>query len=146
MLPPAHAAISGVISIAVWYYFKSAECAVISFIAGVFIDLDHLIDFYTNHRFTLKVKRIYCVCARMRLKRLYLGLHSYEIVILLWAAIYIFALSNYWKALAIGVTQHIISDQIANPLNNLGYFFTYRILKGFKRERLINELKEPSRG
>jgi dolichol kinase len=135
--PSAHAAVSGIISIYLWIHFRSFTCAVVSFLAGVLIDLDHLIDFYTNHRFTLSIKRIYCACLRLRCKRLYIVLHSYELIALLWVAIYAFSLSDIWKAAAIGFTQHIIFDQITNPMTPYGYFITYRILNRFNRDIII---------
>ena len=147
MRPIAHVVASGIISAFVWVYFRSFGCAVISFAAGVFIDLDHLIDFYTQHKFTLKFKRIYCACRRIRFKRLYLLLHSYELIAILWLAIWLFSLSNAWKALAIGMTQHLAFDQITNPINTFGYFLTYRIFKGFKREFIIhNNLNTEAKG
>jgi hypothetical protein len=137
MMPVTHAVTSGVISVFVGLYFKSPGCAVVSFITGVFIDLDHLFDYYTSHRFTLSLKRIYCACVRIRFKRLFILLHSYELIAVLWIAIYVFSLSNMWKAAAIGLTQHIILDQITNPISAFGYFLTYRILNRFGRDRIV---------
>lgn len=130
---------SGIISIFVWIHFKSAGCALASFLAGVVIDLDHLFDYYSNKKFTFSIKRIYYACLKMDLERIYILLHSYEVIALLWIAIYAFSLSNVWKAAAAGFTQHIIFDQITNPLNAFGYFLTYRALKRFKKIYLIQE-------
>lgn len=128
---------SGVISTFVWIHFRSFGCAALSFVSGVFIDLDHLLEYFTHYKFTFSLKRIYCACARSRFKRLYLVIHSYELVILLWIAIYAFGLSNAWKAVAIGMTQHIIFDQLTNPLRRYGYFMTYRIAQGFRKEKIV---------
>ena len=73
----------------------------------------------------------------MELKKLYLILHSYEIVIIFWAAIYIFSLGKLWQAIALGLTQHIVLDQLTNPMRPFGYFFTYRFLKRFKKEKVL---------
>lgn len=137
MRPLAHVVTSSVISIYVWIHFRSFVCALISFLAGVLIDLDHLIDFYANNRFTFSIKRIYCACIRIRFRKIYILLHSYEMLIILWLAIYFFSLSNIWKALAIGLTQHIIFDQLTNPISRYGYFLTFRIAKGFKKEIVL---------
>lgn len=139
MSPVAHVIASGAISVFVWWHLKSAACAVTSFAAGVLIDLDHLIDYYANFRFTLSIRKIYLRCLGMRLKRLYVLLHSYELVIALWAAIYAFRLSDIWKGIAIGFTQHLLFDQITNPLNTFGYFLTYRIVKGFRKEHILHK-------
>jgi len=137
MLPLGHAVASGFISIFVWVHFKSIGLAAISFASGILIDLDHFIDYYSNHAFTVNVKRMYDNCVNIRFKKLYLLLHSYEIIALLWIAIYVFSLPNVWKAIAIGFTQHLLFDQITNPINKLGYFLTFRVLKGFNKELII---------
>ena len=138
MLPRGHVIASGIISICVWAYFKSIGCAVISFASGVLLDADHLIDYYANHGFTLNPKDVYDACLEMKLNHLYVVLHSYEFLALLWGAIFVFGLSNLWKAFAIGYTQHILLDQITNPIRPLGYFITYRIAKGFKKELILH--------
>lgn len=141
MKPVGHVAISSIISLFVWASFRSWPCALASFLAGVFIDLDHLIDYYSCHAFTVKAKDVYDACAEMSMKKLYLFLHSYEIMFLMWAAIYIFSLPDIWKAAAIGMTQHLILDQVTNPITIPGYFLTYRMLNGFKKEAMLRQTK-----
>lgn len=121
--------------------FKSFGCAVLSFIAGVVIDADHFLDFFLNHPFTLKFSRIYDAFEKQDLSRLYLVLHSYEILVILWLSIYAFSMSASWIALAIGLTQHIIFDIFTNPIRVNGYFFTYRLCKGFKKEMIFSNTK-----
>jgi len=135
--PISHIISSGIIGAGVGAYYGSFECALISFIAGVAIDLDHFIDYYANHPFTLKLTRIYKILYDRNLPRLYLILHSYEIIIFLWFCIYLFSMGPLWKAAAIGLTQHLIFDSFTNPLRWPGYFFTYRLLKGFKKNLLF---------
>jgi len=122
-------------------YFRSAACGFISFLAGFVIDADHLIDYYCVHRFTLNLRKIYYTCLHMRLERMYLLLHSYELAAVFWIVIYYFSLSNVWKAAAIGMTQHIALDALTNPLSGLGYFIIYRMSKGFKIRLLMKGLK-----
>lgn len=137
--PLAHFAVSAVISFAVYSYFRSITCGLVSLICGTFIDLDHLIDYCVSHKFTTDIKSIYRACAETNLKKLYLILHSYELVAILWAAIYIFSLPDIYKAAAIGLTQHIILDQLTNPVKIPGYLITYRIIKNFDTDSLIKK-------
>jgi hypothetical protein len=118
-------------------YFKSFECAIASFISGIAIDIDHLIDYYSGHGFSLDFIEIYRTCLDMRLKKFYLILHSYEILILLWMAIIILDLSIVWRAVAIGLTQHVLLDNITNPIRGLSYFMTYRAAKRFDSALLL---------
>lgn len=73
----------------------------------------------------------------MNFRKVYLIFHSYELIAMLWIAIYAFSLSGVWAAMAIGITQHLAFDQILNPVNTFTYFLTYRILRSFKKESLL---------
>ena len=137
MLPLGHVIASCIISSLVWIFFKSFACAAVSFASGILIDKDHLIDYYISHGFTLKARAVYDSCLHMRLKRLYLIFHSYELIAIFWAAIYVFSLSNIWKAAAIGFTQHLIIDQFTNPIKRPGYLLAYRIVNGFKTDSIV---------
>jgi hypothetical protein len=119
--------------------FKSAKCAVVSFASGVLIDIDHLFDYYSNHGFTLQLKKMYDTFVAVNLRRIYIFLHSGELVIILWVLIYVFSLSNCWKAFAIGLTQHLILDQITNPISAFGYFLIYRAMRGFKKKHIMRD-------
>lgn len=77
----------------------------------------------------------------MNIKKLYILLHSYEFIALLWVLIYTLSLSIAWKAAAIGFTQHLILDQLTNPVNTYGYFLTYRIVNRFDTNKIINQEK-----
>jgi hypothetical protein len=129
--PIPHVAASCVIGAAVGVYFGSLKCALVSLAAGVLIDLDHLWDYYATHPVTADIKKIYDACAEVNLNKLYFFLHSYELVILMWCAIYVFSMSNAWKAAAIGLTQHLLFDQLTNPVKPMAYFLTYRIFNRF---------------
>ena len=141
MKPLPHIIASGMISALSAVYFRSAKYVVISFLAGVLIDGDHVIDYWLNNRPTLNIKKIYKCCLRIDLPKLYLGLHSYELVMLLWISIYLFSLSFFWQAIALGITQHIILDQLTNSISILAYFFTYRFMNGFKKEQILRQGK-----
>ncbi|OGW85460.1 MAG: hypothetical protein A2987_02730 [Omnitrophica bacterium RIFCSPLOWO2_01_FULL_45_10] len=139
MKPLAHVGVSGLVSILVGAYFKSFGCAILSFVAGVFVDLDHVLDYYLNHGFTLQASKIYYACLEFNLKRIYILLHSYEVIILFWVWLFLRGQGNLYTAIAIGMTQHVVFDQLTNPLDGLGYFLTYRIIKGFDKNLLIKE-------
>jgi len=119
-------------------YFRSAAAAFTCFLGGVLIDADHLFDYYANNGFTLKARNIYdACCGATGLKKLYLILHSYELLTIFWMVICVMSLGDLWIALAIGMTQHIVVDTMTNPLNPFGYMLTYRIKKGFKKEYIL---------
>ncbi len=108
-----------------------------SILAGVLIDLDHLIDYYVNHKFTLNLSAVYDACVNVDLRTLHFPLHSYELAVLAWVFISAFCLGSLWVSAAAGFTQHIIADQISNPVEVFGYFFLYRLVHGFRTERIM---------
>lgn len=83
------------------------------------------------------MRAVYRACVDIHFNKLHIFLHSYELLAIFWAVIYLFSLSNVWKSIAIGVTQHIIIDQFTNPIYKRGYFLTYRAFKGFRKDALI---------
>lgn len=108
-----------------------------SFVAGILIDIDHVLDYYIQKGITLKIKNIYLWHIKTKYKFLFLYLHSLELLAMLWAGIFLFKLGIFWVALAVGVTQHIILDIFFNPINSYAYFLSYRIIKGFKKEYIL---------
>ena len=112
---------------------------IILFLTGVLIDLDHLVDYCLARGLTLKLRTIYAACADLSLPKLYIFLHSYELLLLFWLAIYAFSLDKLWVAAAIGLTQHVIFDQITNPVNGLGYFLSYRFARNFDMDLIVNK-------
>lgn len=137
MTPLPHIVASGIISILSITYFKSIGYAAISFLAGVLIDCDHIVDYYLNYAFTFDLRKIYKSCQAMEMKKIYLAFHSYELAAFLWLAIYIFSLSKFWQAIALGLTQHILLDQVSNPVRAFGYFFAHRAANAFKAAKVL---------
>lgn len=141
--PHKHIAASLVIGTAVGLYFRSLICGAASFFAGVLMDIDHVFDGFLNYGPNLSLVKLYKYCEEVRFKWLTLVFHSYEVIILFWILIFAFSLGKIWVAIAIGATQHLIFDQITNAsiynINSNIYFFTIRLLNGFKRERFYNK-------
>lgn len=136
-----HLISSGVISSVVYLVTNSPVNAVTSFAAGVFIDLDHLFDYYANFGFTYRLKEIYRALADVKLKKVYLFLHSIELLIVFWVFIFLIPLKSIYLAVAIGMTQHVFFDFLYNPVIPRGYFLFYRINKNFMREFIIDQSK-----
>jgi len=119
-------------------------CGIAAFLTGVFLDIDHLIDCYINHGPHFDLKNFYSYCREIRFERLTLIFHSYELIALFWLSIFIFSLGDIYKAMAIGMTQHLIFDQLANMslgrMKNGGYFLTFRLKNRFRKEGIIKKL------
>ena len=113
-------------------------------LSGIFIDLDHLIDFliFSKERFLLRDLLKWC---ETDWERSIFPFHS-------WEAYLIFALFTYYLphpaqfGLLLGCGLHLLLDQIGNryflkhdSIRPLFYFITYRALKGFRKEGMLEE-------
>ena len=125
MKPPGHAAISLGIGGVLWAITKPPYAMVAGFLAGVMIDLDHLVEYY---RWFVKEDN----------SRVYYFLHSYELAIPAFLGGYL----SGWDPVVLGVScaflGHVLTDQLFNPVVPLGYFFTYRAMKGFRRREIVD--------
>lgn len=131
-------AVSLVISSGVLYFFNSWIAAIASFLAGVFIDLDHLLDYYLSFGVNFNVKKFYLSSSKGQFKKLFILLHSYEVIAILWIVIYTMDLGIIWKAIAIGFTQHLLFDLLVNSqrrIDKIGYSLLYRIKNKFIYEK-----------
>jgi hypothetical protein len=76
-------------------------------------------------------------------KRLTLIFHSYELIAVLWGAIFLFSLGDIWKAVAAGATIHLVLDHARNlSCGKMGiwtYFLVYRIMHRFETERIVKK-------
>ncbi|MBI3991126.1 MAG: hypothetical protein HY350_03145 [Candidatus Omnitrophica bacterium] len=122
----------------VYLFFKSSVSFFASLIAGVLIDIDHVLDYYIANGITLKIKNIYQWFKGLNFTHVFIPLHSIELVFILWIVISLFKLGIFWVALAIGFTQHMILDILSNNkiIYAYGYFLSFRTIKKFCRENL----------
>jgi len=133
-----------VISAAVYSFFKSWPAAIVSFLSGVFVDIDHLLDYYLSHGITFNVMKFYEACNQTNFSRLLLVFHSYEFIAILWFLAYVMKYEPIWTALAIGSTQHLAFDEIVNSKykpdsSKFKYFFLYRLKRRFSPRVFVKQ-------
>ena len=125
MKPPGHAAVSLGIGAILFGITRSPYSLVAAFATGVMIDLDHLVEYYLWF-------------VKGNNSRIFFFVHSYELLVPVFLAGYL----SGWDPVVIGVSfgflGHLITDQLVNPVVPLGYFFTYRAVKKFRRSEIIN--------
>lgn len=140
MKPIYHVAISTGLSAIVYAWFKSIPAAMACFLSGIFIDLDHHLDYFICQRkIPSSYKKLLEWCAAHKTGRFYMIFHSYELLTILWLNIYFLKLDEIWIGFALGVSVHLICDQIVNPLKPLYYFLIYRFMHRFDRRSLYKE-------
>ena len=129
-----HAAASAAISAVLYGVFRSWGMAAACLLSGVFIDLDHILDYLREHGRPFDVKEFFHVCHERKFSQGVLVLHGWE-----WAAAgAALAWAYHWEpwlaGLAIGLGQHLVLDQLANGVSPWGYFFLWRFKNGFAFE------------
>ena len=108
----------------VWAYTRSLYAIVAALLVGVFIDVDHVLD-------------LYYWLVRNDKRRVWVLLHSYELVPPFLAGAYLTGWSPAVLAAALAFLAHILTDQLTNHVRPLTYFLTYRVAHGFRRSELL---------
>lgn len=118
---------------------RSWQIAVSSILSGIFIDIDHILDFLLFSGEKFSVKSMFSWCHEGRWRKVTLLLHSYEIYFILIIVTYYFP-SEILMGILFGTGLHMILDQARNPacenLSKWFYFLSYRIYAGFSKKNL----------
>ena len=101
------------------------------FVAGVFIDFDHEVDYYVLYgKFTLNP---YDLATKLREEHFFCPLHSWELCLLagIISLEYVFLTGLFY-----GWLLHLILDMFTNNMTPQLLSLVYRIRNGFERETL----------
>ena len=134
----AHIITSSALSGILYFIFKSFPMAAAAFLAGVFIDLDHVLEGYINFGRKFNIFKTIEVSENARFKTAYLFLHSYELLLIYTLAAYFLKLGPVWFGIAVGLIVHMVLDNTFNPFYPNGLFFIKRWQEKFKYARIIN--------
>ena len=138
MTPRNHVMASAITSSIFAFLTRSWEGTTACFLSGIFIDIDHHFDLWLyKKKILLHPKHIYQFCEREKDGKLHLIFHSYELLVIFWIVIAAFHLSFLWRGLAVGMSVHLILDQIGNALKPGVYFLFYRIKNKFSKEAIF---------
>ena len=128
---PVHIISSTIISSLVYFITKSFILSITTFLSGIFIDLDHFIDyFYTERKVKIDVKDFFYKCENFQLKKTFLLLHSYEIIVLLIILNFLYPENKFVVGFSIGYGTHLLLDIIYNFSLNIEIY--YEELLSFK--------------
>ena len=152
MKTKVHIYSSGLLGGTVYILSRSAGIAVVTFLSGVLIDLDHIFDYviFSGEKFT--IKKMFAWCDEWRWEKITLLFHSYELYLILGIVTYYFP-HDVLIGIMIGTGVHLFIDQIGNCFlcNDIRvspwfYFLTYRIYVGFHQDKLkiVNQSKQNS--
>jgi len=126
---------------------QSPPIAVSTFAIGFLIDGDHLFDY-----------AVYCFQKRRRPNfreffnsscspppsRIYILLHSYELLLLIWLMAISFSAFPWAVWLSLSFGAHLLMDYLAYRPHPLCYFLTFRIIRGFSYETVCQNNQKTS--
>ena len=139
MMLGKHVIASGLTSAFFLFLTKSWGGAIACFVSGILIDLDHLLDYcIIKKRMCWSLDTLKAFCTD-KTGKIYLVLHSYELMIILWAAMIYLKATGIWLGLLYGMSVHILLDQLTNPIYPLAYFWFYRLKLGFPKVVFFND-------
>ena len=131
MRPIQHIAVSIVASALVWAFFRDTTAAIACFLTGVFIDIDHLIDYAFNYGLRFRVRHFFSAFRYEALENIFVFLHSWEFIVIYLAFLWLVD----WKPVAvgavIGIFVHLLMDHFFNDHSRFAYFLSYRIFHKF---------------
>jgi len=144
---PVHVVISAAVSGGLYSVSGSREAAVSCFLCGVFIDLDHLVDYILVSDGKLSINDFFDWCHQVRWNKIYLFLHSYELFLAV--SVYaFFSASPLWYGITLGTGFHLLADQLGNKrmergyfMNKAFYFLIFRFRSGFLKEKLLGRAR-----
>ncbi len=138
MSPAQHVTVSVTVGAILGLFLRSWAAAFSCCIAGIFIDLDHLIDFWVNRGFSVNIRQFFDFCYRGTSSTFCIVLHGYEYIpFFLWFGS-VPACRNIGWGLTLGYTLHLLGDQFFNThLSRWTYFFSYRLYHRFAWNKIV---------
>jgi hypothetical protein len=133
-----HLIASAGVGLFTYHRYKSPRAAVLSFLAGWLIDLDHLFDYVRAHGWRPNWRRFRESGHEQYSGKLYLLLHSYELL-----ALFFILLKNpgkrpYRVGITLSILAHLLLDQKCNPRRKpLTYFLAHRMYKRFNSGEIL---------
>ena len=123
----------------IYFGFRNMLYAFSFFVGSIFIDLDHLIDYFLYDGFRFSLKRFLSL-EYLRAGKVYIVLHSWEIFFVLFISSIIFRL-DYLFFFSLGMAVHLVFDTF-HRIRPLFYCLIYRAHKKFDANFLCPECLE----
>ncbi len=113
--------------------FHSKRAAVICLTYSIFIDLDHLFDFFLyNKRISFEVISFFTTPYFTNNGRVHVLLHGWEYaIILLVLSVFLKKYRDISVALSLAIIGHLLVDQFCYGMTPFKYFLVYRWMYGF---------------
>ena len=131
---------------AVLFLTKSFLWAGLAFLINIFLDADHLVDYWVANGFDLNYKKFVDETVGgdepgvyfRKSQKVIVPLHSWELVLLILIAAWVLDLHQLIIAAAFGFLPHLLWDQITYAKEPLMYFFVFRALHKFSLKKFCS--------
>jgi membrane-bound metal-dependent hydrolase YbcI (DUF457 family) len=134
-----HIVTSAGIATASYLRYRSRPAAIASFLAGWLIDLDHIVDYVRAHGWKFEWSRFHEACHEKYSGKLYLPLHSFELLALFFFFFRGPQRQPYRVGITLSILTHLLLDQRCNPDRKpLTYFLAHRIRKRFDAAEILS--------
>ncbi len=112
----------------VWKKTKSYKLALTTFLVAIFIDVDHLVDYFAFYGFKFNLANFFGGKHFEVTQRAYVPFHAWEWVMLLGIVAKNRGWKSYFTAITLGLFAHLVYDSISQS-SFLFYSIGYRALK-----------------
>jgi hypothetical protein len=136
-----HTAWSALISGILFMIFKSWGITLASFITGIFIDLDHFIDYAREYGSPFKIKNFFHICHSCQFNKIILLWHGWEWIILIAIIAWLTDWNPWVTGALIGFTHHMLLDALFNSSNLWSYSLIWRWKNNFDFDTVFSNLK-----
>jgi len=119
--------------------FKSFTGALVCFFSGILVDVDHCVDYVRDRGINFNLKQFFQYSYGLEYDRLYILLHGYEYFVPLAFTMVVSDYNLLVVAAVIGYTQHLLFDQLTNPVKPLAYLLTYRLKNRFSKQSILSD-------
>ena len=138
MRTSGHIAVSAVIGMSIYGVYGELGPAIGSFLVGTLIDLDHIIDYIYAHGKKWDWKKVNAAHHEKVSGKLYVPLHSYELIILYFFLTIDPSLTPWRVGVTISLLAHFLCDQFFNPNRKFStYFLIHRIIHNFDTKKVL---------
>ena len=138
MRTSGHIIVSAGVGIFTYVSFGEVAPAIASFLVGTLIDLDHIIDYLYAHGKKWDWKKINAAHHEKVSGKLYVPLHSYELLLLYFILTLDPALTPWRVGVTLSLLFHFLCDQFFNPNRKFStYFLIHRIIHKFEVSKVL---------
>ncbi|MBI1858476.1 MAG: hypothetical protein HYR97_05115 [Candidatus Melainabacteria bacterium] len=138
MRTSGHIVVSASIGLFIYAAYGEVGPALASFLVGTLIDLDHIIDYLYAHGKRWDWKKVNSAHHEKVSGKLYVPLHSYELVLLFFLLTLDSSLTPWRVGISSSLIAHFLCDQFFNPNRKFStYFLIHRIIHKFDASKVL---------